>query len=123
MISTYRRILAGAVLVLTVGACSPPDDQRTDTLDPNTAGRDLPTAAMAQLDSGNVAFRAGDYESALGHYRTVTEIVPDDATGWFGIYMAQQALGNIAAADSAIAEARRRNPGASLIRDTVESRP
>ncbi len=120
--TSYRRVLAAAVLALTVGACTP-DDQRTDTLDPTTAGRGLPDAAMAQLDSGNVAFRAGNYETALAHYRRVTEIVPDDATGWFGIYMAQQALGNVAAADSAIAEARRRNPGASLIRDTVESRP
>jgi Flp pilus assembly protein TadD len=76
---------------------------------------------MTQLDSGNVAYRAGDYDRALLHYTRVTEIAPDDATGWFGIYMAQEALGNQAAADSAIEEARRRNPGASLIRDTVQN--
>jgi len=122
MNSTHCRRLAAAALALTLGACTP-DDQRTDSLDPATAGRDLPAAALAQLDSGNAAFRAGEPEAALAHYRRVIEIVPDDATGWFGIYMAQEALGNTAAADSAIAEARRRNPGASLIRDTLESRP
>ncbi|HSM06474.1 MAG TPA: hypothetical protein VK858_17765 [Longimicrobiales bacterium] len=119
---TKRRLLRVAVTALALGACTP-DDQRTDSLDPTTAGRDIPGAALAQLDSGNAAFRAADYEGALAHYRRVTEIVPDDATGWFGIYMAQEALGNTAAADSAIEEARKRNPGASLIRDTLESRP
>lgn len=122
MRSIVTRALWSGTLALTFGACTP-DDQRTETLDPTTAGRELPAAAMAQLDSGNVAYRAGEFEAALDHYVQVTELAPDDATGWFGIYMAQEALGNAAAADSAIAEARRRSPGASLIRDTLENRP
>ena len=116
-----RCFLAAGWVLLSVTACLP-DGQRTDSVDPSTAGRELSAEAMAQLDSGNVAYRAGDYQQALGHYRRVIEMAPDDATGWFGIYMAQDALGNRAAADSAIAEARRRNPGASLIRDTLGSR-
>ena len=108
----------GWVLLALTGCL--PDDQRTDSVDPSTAGRELPAEAMAQLDSGNVAYRAGDFQGALAHYLRVTEMAPDDATGWFGIYMAQEALGNTAAADSAIAEARKRNPGASLIRDTLD---
>jgi Flp pilus assembly protein TadD len=120
MIRLTRSLWAGAFVLASAVACLP-EDQRTDSVDPSTAGRDLPAEAMAQLDSGNVAYREGDYDGALRHYLRVTEIAPDDATGWFGIYMAQEALGNTAAADSAIAEARRRNPGASLIRDTLES--
>ena len=111
--------LAGLVL-LAIAGCSPPDDQRTDTLDPTTAGRELSGDARVQLDSGNAAFRAGDYTQALVHFTRVTELAPDDATGWFGIYMAHDAMGNQAAADSAIARARSQAPGASLIRDTVE---
>ncbi|HSG47131.1 MAG TPA: tetratricopeptide repeat protein [Longimicrobiales bacterium] len=111
--------LAGLVL-LAIAGCSPPDDQRTDTLDPTTAGRELSGDARVQLDSGNAAFRAGDYPQALVHFTRVTELAPDDATGWFGIYMAHDAMGNQAAADSAIATARSQAPGASLIRDTVE---
>lgn len=114
-----RLALAGLV-TLGVAACSPPEDQRTDTLDPTTAGRQLSDDARAQLDSGNVAFRAGDYPQALAHYTRVTELAPGDATGWFGVYMAHDAMGNKAAADSAIAQARSQAPGASLIRDTVE---
>lgn len=120
MMRTTRSLWAGAFILVSALACLP-EDQRTDSVDPSTAGRDLPAEAMVQLDSGNVAYREGDYDGALRYYVRVTEIAPDDATGWFGIYMAQEALGNAAAADSAIAEARRRNPGASLIRDTLES--
>ncbi len=120
MIRLTRSLWTAAFVLASTTACLP-DDQRTDSVDPETAGRELPPDAVAQLDSGNVAYREGDYDGALQYYVRVTEMAPDDATGWFGIYMAQQALGNAAAADSAIAEARRRNPGASLIRDTLES--
>lgn len=116
-----RSSLALAGLVsLALAGCSPPDDQRTDTLDPTTAGRDLSADARVQLDSGNAAYRAGDYTQALVHFTRVTEMAPGDATGWFGIYMAHDAMGNKAAADSAIARARSQAPGASLIRDTLE---
>lgn len=116
-----RRWIWAMGWVFLVGTACMPDDQRTDSVDPSSAGRELPAEAMAQLDSGNVAYREGEFQRALEHYLRVTEMAPDDATGWFGIYMAQEALGNAAAADSAIAEARKRNPGASLIRDTLES--
>lgn len=109
-----------AVLAITLAGCSPPDDQRTDTLDPATAGRQISGEARVQLDSGNAAFRNDDYQQALLHFTRVTELAPDDATGWFGVYMAQEALGNKAAADSAIARARDEAPGASLIRDTLD---
>jgi tetratricopeptide (TPR) repeat protein len=94
-----------------------PDDQRTDTLDPDSPARAaLSAEALAQLDSGNAAYREAMYEPALRHYLRVTELAPDQATGWFGLYMAQHALGNLAAADSALARARRVAPGASLMR-------
>lgn len=109
-----------ALILLALAGCSPPDDQRTDTLDPATAGRDISGAARTQLDSGNAAFRAGDFEQALIHFTRVTDLAPEDATGWFGVYMAHDAMGNKAAADSAIARARSQAPGASLIRDTLE---
>ncbi|MEJ2539228.1 MAG: tetratricopeptide repeat protein [Gemmatimonadota bacterium] len=114
-----RTALWGVCVALSATACLP-DDQRTDSLDPSTAGQELSAEAMAQVDSGNVAYREGEYQAALAHYMRVTEMAPDNATGWFGLYMAHEALGNTAAADSAIAEARKRNPGASLIRDTLE---
>ena len=62
--------------------------------------------ALAQLDSGNVAYSAQALEDALRHYQRVTELAPEQASGWFGIYMAQTALGNTEAADEAFDRAQ-----------------
>lgn len=106
-------VLALAALI----ACRP-DDQRTETIDPAEAQRsreELPEELIAHLDSGGAAFRRDDYQTALDHYRSATEIGPDVAAAWFGVYMAQQALGNAAAADSALARVQSIAPGASLV--------
>ncbi|UCC26252.1 MAG: hypothetical protein JSU98_03940 [Gemmatimonadales bacterium] len=116
-------LLTCVLVSLSLGACSPPDDQRTDTLDPTTAGRDVTAEARAQLDSGNAAFRARDLDAALVHFTRVIELMPDDPTGWFGVYMVHDARGNHAAADSAMTIARSLAPGASLIRDTLGEMP
>lgn len=107
-------------LVATLPGCRP-DDQRTDSLDPATAGRaELPPQTLAQIDSGNAQYRRGEYEAAVTSFRGATESSPDDPTGWFGLYMAHQAMGNAAAADSALDAARELAPGASLIRMPAE---
>lgn len=103
-----------------VGACrrDVPDDQRTDTITPRTveeARANWPEGLGAVIDSANAAYSAGDYESASGLYRRATEIGPDVTTGWFGIYMAEHARGNIEAADSAMQRARALSPEANLI--------
>lgn len=115
-----RRLGLGllAPLALTLAVCRP-DDQRTDTVDPTRARSNLPAATVAQLDSGTAAFRAHDFEAALRHYRAATEISPEEAGGWFGVYMTQRALGNEAAADSALLRVREVAPGASLLHDTA----
>ena len=108
------------VFVLALGAvisCRP-DDQRTDTLDPEEARQErenLPPAVVAQLDSGSGAYRADDYEAALRHYREATELDPDVGAAWFGVYMAHLALGNTEEAAEALARAQGAVPGATLI--------
>ena len=118
MISASRasalRLIAACLILFGTAACS--DDQRTGSVDPATAGRDLDPAVVVQLDSGNAAFRRGAHEAALRHYDQVTDLAPDAAAGWFGLYMAHQAMGNAAAADSALGRARTVAPGASLLR-------
>ena len=113
MIRTTLAITALLASVVT-SACRP-DDQRTDSLDPNTAGRTLTPAAAAQLDSGNAAYRMELYESALRHYSRVTELAEDEASGWFGLFMAHTAMGNDSAAAASLERARDIAPGASLI--------
>jgi hypothetical protein len=58
-------------------------------------------AVTAQLDSGNVAYRAKDYPTASHHYRAATGMAPEFTAAWFGVYMAETAMGHQAAADSA----------------------
>jgi Flp pilus assembly protein TadD len=112
--------MLGCFAVLLTGCL--PDDQRTDSIDPAASGRaELSAETLAQIDSGNAAYRRGDFAAAVEAFGAVTAAAPDDPTGWFGLYMAHQSLGNAAAADSAITTARSLAPGASLIRLPADS--
>ena len=113
----YKTILV-ACFVLSVGLSCRPDDQKTETLDPieGMAAREaMSEEVVAQLDSGSLQFREHDFAAALIHYRRVAEMEPDLAAGWFGVYMAEQALGNLDAAAGALERARGTEPGAALI--------
>jgi hypothetical protein len=104
---------------LGAGACRQPgEDQPTESIGAEDVRQERAQQSpefVAQLDSGNSAYRAKDYERALRHYQQVTRINKDEAAGWFGIYMTELARGNAAAADVALKRAQDRAPGASLI--------
>ena len=63
------------------------------------------------MDSGTSAFRADDIEAALQHYTRVTEIAPDIGAGWFGVYMAAEALGDAEGAAAAYGACTGNCPG------------
>lgn len=91
--------------------------QRTSTSGPGGRAEadtrpDLPTAIRAALDSGNAAYRAGDYRAALEHFESITAEHPDVGAAWFGVFMAHRGLGNSAAADSAMRRAGVGDPDA-----------
>ena len=98
-------------LLITLAACSKSEPQPKVPLDQVVAapGARAPAAESAPLtadqrtllDAGNAAFRAGQYEAALGHYRAVSRAAPDNAAGYYGIAMAARKLGDVALADSA----------------------
>lgn len=107
-----------AVLVLAAAVSCRPDDQRTDTLDPHEGmqARDLMAPeVVAQLDSGSAAYRADDFEASLRHYTRATELDPSVGAAWFGVYMAEHALGNADAAQAALERARNIVPGATML--------
>jgi Flp pilus assembly protein TadD len=115
-----RLSLVSVLLLAAVVSCRP-DDRRTDTFDPQEAMQhreDLPADVLAQLDSGSAAFREGDHAGALAHYSKATELGPDVAAAWFGVYMAQHALGNQDEAQAALKKAQSVNPAATLLRPT-----
>lgn len=112
--------LAFAVLALASCRAAPEEqDQRTETLDAPAAiqreRESLPPDVLAQIDSGSAAIRAGDARGALAHYRRATELSPELAAAWFGVYMAHQALGDEDEARAALEKARSLEPGASLM--------
>lgn len=101
--------LLAAGLIVTMGAACGGGEQKTDTkrmpLGENPARSQLPEGVPALLDSGNAAYRTGDYQRAESFYRRIVDDHPDLAAAWFGIYMAERAMGNQAAADSALSRA------------------
>jgi tetratricopeptide (TPR) repeat protein len=114
-----RTTFAVTAALVALAGCQRDDDQRTDTIrdrDVLAARQQLDPAVTAALDSGNVAYRARDYERALDHYQQAVAADQTLAAGWFGIYMAQLALGNVDAAEAAMAQTRTHAPAASLIR-------
>lgn len=78
------------------------------------AQRDLPEKVTVFLDSGNAAYRAGDYGGARRHFRAVVREDSTVAAGWFGVYMAERALGNESAADSALWHVRDLSDAAAM---------
>lgn len=110
-----------ALAAATVLGCRP-DDQRTESIDPRAqeTRTEMAPEAVARLDSGNAAMREDDFEAAVAHYQRVVELEPDQASGWFGLFMANNALGNGAAADSALQRAQALVPGASLMHPSPE---
>jgi len=107
-----------AVLLLAAAVSCRPDDQRTDTLDPHEgmqARALMAPEVLAQLDSGSAAYRADNFEAALVHYTQVTELDPSVGAGWFGVYMAENALGHMEEAQAALERARGIVPGATML--------
>ena len=110
-----RLILLTAALMMA--GCRP-ETQRTDSVDPNAGVEDRASwdARMVEhLDAGNAAIRADSFAVARTHFVQATEIEPDVAAAWFGLYMAENGLGNTEAAQAALDRAQGLAAGATLI--------
>lgn len=114
----HRHLVAGLAATLLLTGCDRGDDQQTGAIrdrDVLAARAALDPAVVEALDSGNVAYRNRDYQRALAHYNAALAMDEELAAGWFGVYMAQLALGNPDAAAAAMEQARRYAPGATLM--------
>jgi hypothetical protein len=119
-----RTMAAALALVLAMGACreeEQPTDQMTGDVTPEAirqARADWPAGLSEMIDSANTAYSAQDFTTASAIYRRAAVLAPEITAPWFGLYMAEHALGNTAAADSAMQRAQSLAPGASLIHGT-----
>lgn len=115
---TRTGLSLGIATLLLLTACQGGDDQETGSISRDEvlqSRESLDPDMVTALDEGNAAYRDEDYEGALQHYETAAGIDEDVAAVWFGIYMANVALGNTEAADSAMERARTLAPEAGLI--------
>lgn len=113
-----RSTMLGCALTAALGLGCTPDDQPTGSIsaeDVHGAADRFAPEVRAQLDSGNAAYRRHDWQGALGHYQAAADHDPDATAAWFGVYMAQRALGDTVAAGQALQRARELAPGASII--------
>lgn len=69
----------------------------------------------AQIDSANAAYAAGEYQTAADVFTTVTDENPELGVAWFGLYMAEKALGNEEEAREALVQAEEFAPGLGLM--------
>jgi Flp pilus assembly protein TadD len=115
--------LALMLLVVASSTCKPAEAPPAETPQVQEAAPPAQAVvspeAAAQLDSGSTAFRADDFAGALAHYTKATELSPDLAAAWFGVFMAQEALGNSQAAREALAKTRTLEPGTDLAHPTA----
>jgi tetratricopeptide (TPR) repeat protein len=87
------------------------------------AAEALPAELQLQLDSGNAAYRAREYDRAIRHFSEVAALAPDLAAGWYGIGMTQMALGNAEAADSAMMRVHQLAPEIPLRHPATDAPP
>jgi tetratricopeptide (TPR) repeat protein len=73
-------------------------------------GLQLMPALQEELDAGNAAYRARDYAAALTHYEEAVRLDDQLAAGWYGVALAQGALGDSAARGVALAHVERLAP-------------
>lgn len=104
----------GLIGSLLVAGCAGQDQERVP-LGENQAGtqqavEDLPEAIQERLNLANTAYRERNYETALRHFTLITEEAPGLAAGWYGVGMTHAAMGNDAAADSAMMQVHRLAP-------------
>ena len=101
-----RRWLAPglALLALVAAACAkapePPPVAETPGM-----------RAQALIDSGNAAFRAGDYTVAAKRFASAVVVSPEDPAAFYGLGMALSKLGRDDAARAAYARSRELSRG------------
>ena len=101
----YRKWIA-VVAVLAVAACSEEEGRRVplgqDTAQSADRRASWPAELTARVDSANAAIANDEPAAAAEIYRELAQEYPEIGTVWFGLYMAERALGNEDAAQQAL---------------------
>ncbi|MDX1673776.1 MAG: tetratricopeptide repeat protein [Longimicrobiales bacterium] len=114
-----------AIAALALAACGGDEGERVELGEEPTQAENRranwPDGVAARVDSANLYYSNGDYEAAAEVYRDLTEEYPEISTVWFGLYMAESALGNEEAAAAALEKAEGMAPGLGQMHEAAES--
>lgn len=120
----YRKWIA-VVAVLAVAGCSDEEGRRVplgqDTAQSENRRASWPAELTARVDSANAAIANDEPEVAAEIYRALAQEYPEIGTVWFGLYMAEDALGNTEAAAAALERAEAITPGLGRMHDAAAS--
>lgn len=120
----YRKWIA-VVAVLAVAACSEEEGRRVplgqDTAQSADRRASWPAELTARVDSANAAIANDEPAVAAEIYRELVQEYPEIGTVWFGLYMAEDALGNTEAAAAALERAEAITPGLGRMHDAAAS--
>lgn len=113
------------LLVVALVGCSEEEGRRVplgeDTAQSDQRREAWPEGLAVLVDSANAAYAAERYEEAAEIYRDLAEEHANIGTVWFGLYMAEKAVGNEDAAVTALERAESINPGLGMMHDAAES--
>ena len=112
MRACWTVIVACAALTACGGGQEEDEAIRFGGAEVDEARSGWPAELVALVDSGNAAYRTGNYDDAARHFRRGTAEFPHQGATWFGLYMAEHARGNMVAADSALGRAEALTPSA-----------
>ena len=120
------RLWMTALAVLAVAACGEQESQRVELGEDQESqaqqGRaNWPEELEVQVDSANLEYMNEEYQASADRYRAMTERYPEIGTLWFGLYMAENALGNQDAAQAALVKAEELAPGLGSMHEAAES--
>ncbi|HTR96895.1 MAG TPA: tetratricopeptide repeat protein [Candidatus Acidoferrales bacterium] len=86
--ATRGRVAWGALVACALAGCSSPHAPAAAAHAPDSTLR-----SQALIDSGNAAYRGGDFEGAAKRYASAAAVVPRDPAAWYGLGMALSKLG------------------------------
>lgn len=106
------------VAVVNVPACGGTDAPKTPLGERSAGGVTadeappaITGAAKLALDSGNMLFRAKEYDRALSQYRRSAQLAPDELAPLLGIMMVADVTRNSKLSEETLPRIRRLDPG------------
>lgn len=98
--------LCGVAVAIALGSCT-----RAPAPAPAPVAEPPGLRAQALIDSGNAAYRAGDYTAAAKRFASAVVVSPEDPAAFYGLGMALAKLGRDDEARAAYARSRELSRG------------